>query len=117
MSWTAEAQRRAVTHVFTGEREFGLLLDDGTEPGDRNYHRVRARLSRPVHQNGSWRATNETAVEFPPFSRTIEGASVVAVAVYDGPERLATAEVGPVLVAERIEVVLKAGELWVGVAP
>ena len=111
MSWTAVAQRRAVGHVFTGVREFVLIRGDGTEIAGR----VAGPLSAPVAQGDAWRCTNEGIIEFPPFART-EAAEAVGIAVYDGSERLATVPMGAVAVAERVQVVLRPRDLWVGVS-
>lgn len=112
MSWTAAAQRRAVAHVFSGSRQFALILRDGTQDGPR----IAGELSQPVLQEGAWRVANEGILEFPPFLRSSPENDVVGIAVYDGNERLAVVPTGPVAVAERVQVVLRPRDLWVGVS-
>lgn len=110
MSWTSEAQRRAVEAVHSGARDFALILDDGTEYG---VSRAHGRMGPPQREaDGAWRATN-SLVEFPPFVET-RSASVVAVAVYDGAIRLLVAPIGPIAVTERVQAVLRPGDLMVG---
>ena len=112
MSWTETAQRRAIERVFTGTRQFAMVLRDGTEYADGP--RVAGTLSPPEREAGAWRVANEGNIEFPPFART-EDTDVVAIAVYDGTERLATAPTARVAVVEGIELVLRPRTLWVGV--
>jgi hypothetical protein len=111
MSWTVEAQKRAVEHVFTGARTFALVLNDGTEYPER----VEGVMLPPSLIGGAWRAANEH-IEFPPFARTMEDVRVTAVAIYDGTVRLASLPVPPVLVQERVQPVLRPGDLLVGLA-
>lgn len=111
MSWTPEAHKRAVERVFSGPRTFALILEDGTEYADGP--RAAGTLSLPLNQGGVWRVCNEEAVEFAPFARTAEQ-HVTAIAVYAGPIRLALIPTAPVAVSDRVQVVLRPGELWVG---
>ena len=113
MSWTAEAQKRAVASVISGRREFALVLSDGTEYADGP--RVSGMLSGPIEQDGAYRAFNVDVLEFPAFART-ETRDVAAIAVYDGPVRLVVVPVGRVAMTERVQVVLRPKDLWVGVS-
>ena len=110
MTWSDEAQRRAVAHVFSGSRTFALVLSDGTEA---DIERQAGALSEPVHVRSGWGATTEAVVEFPQFAES-KDARVEAIAVYDGPVRLALAAIEPVLVSARVAVVLRPGDFWVG---
>ena len=111
MGWTAEAQRRAVALVHSGPREFQLLREDGAEEGARQ----RGTVQPPEYAGGQWGATTDL-IEFPPFERTMTGAAVTAVAVYDGIVRLATVPIAPVMVQERVQPVLRPGDMWLGLS-
>ena len=113
MSWTDEARKRAIRAVFTGAREFALVQADGTEYQDGK--RVAGFMSAPVLVGEAWRATNEELLEFPEFPRTLEGTEITGVAIYDGAVRIAVVDAGPVAVVERIQIVLRPRDLWVGV--
>ena len=111
MSWTSEAQRRAVEAVHTGERDFALVLQDGTEYAG---PRMAGAMTVPMLVDGHWRSTN-TLVEFPMFE-TSEAKTVEAVAVYDGPTRLVVTPIGPIAVSARVQPVLRPGDLMIGLA-
>ena len=65
---TGTANQRALSELFTGQRQFGLYVEGGEEVDDPGYARVEGEMCAPQHaEGGGWAVWNDDVIEFPPF--------------------------------------------------